>query len=280
MVRRVRLISALAGATAVGLLSATSAGAATNLGETFDPPDICAPNTTYLVTGSPGNTYTAPSSGVISRWSFQAGSSVPDSVKLKIGRAPPGTNLSAPTTDLSVTGESASEVLVTNSLNSYSTRVPVQQGDFLGIYLGGLDYVPCGDQSSTGFVDHYNVSDVLAGTSATFTRKQRVRLRWPRFSSPTPTMTGLVTRPRTSARRTAAPKVRVRSHPPRGSARSTRRSTQPRLPRRRSARKRRSWRRSFRSSGSLIGVCEPQRRRSGRAACSTRTGIVEQATGP
>ena len=108
---------------------------------------------------------------MISRWSFQAGSSVPDSVKLKIGRAAPGTNLSAPTTDLSVTGESASEVLVTNSLNSYSTRVPVQQGDFLGIYLGGIDYVPCGDQSSTGFVDHYNVSDVLAGTSATFTRE-------------------------------------------------------------------------------------------------------------
>ena len=123
------------------------------------------------MTGSPGNTYTAPSSGVISRWSFQAGSSVPESVKLKVGRAAPGTNLSAPTVDLSVTGESASEVLVTNSLNSYSTRVSVQQGDFLGIYLGGIDYVPCGDQSSTGFVDHYNVSDVLAGTNATFTRE-------------------------------------------------------------------------------------------------------------
>jgi hypothetical protein len=172
MVRRVRLISALAGATAVGLVSATSAGAATNLGETFDPPDFCATDTTYIVTGSAGNTYTVPFSGVISRWSFQAGSLAPDTVKLKLGRVGPGTDLSADT-NLSVVGESASEVPTASSLNQYSTRISVQQGDFLGIYLGGdVDgSVLCSDASSLSFPDHFNSSEVLAGTSASFTRE-------------------------------------------------------------------------------------------------------------
>jgi hypothetical protein len=172
MVRRVRLISALAGATVVGLVSATSASAATNLGETFDPPGICATDTTYIVTGSVGNTYTVPSGGVISGWSFHAGSLAPDTVKLKLGRAGPGTDLSAPETNLSVVGESASEVPTPSSLNQYSTRISVQQGDFLGIYLGGDGgEALCGDGSSLGFPDHFNSSEVLAGTSASFDRE-------------------------------------------------------------------------------------------------------------
>jgi hypothetical protein len=153
------------------LVSATSAGAATNLGETFDPPDICATDTTYIVTGSVGNTYTVPSSGVISRWSFHAGSLAPDTVKLKLGRVGPGTDLSADT-NLSVVGESASEVPTASSLNQYSTRISVQQGDFLGIYLGGDGgEALCGDGSSLGFPDHFHSSEVLAGTSANFTRE-------------------------------------------------------------------------------------------------------------
>jgi hypothetical protein len=172
MVRRVRLFSALAGATAVGLISATNATAATNLGETFDPPDICATGTTYIVTGSVGNTYTVPFSGVVSRWSFHAGFVAPDSVRLKLGRVGPGTDLSAPDTNLSVVGESASEVPTPSSLNQYSTQISVQQGDFLGIYLGGDGgSTLCGDASSLGFPDHFNSSEVLAGTSATFDRE-------------------------------------------------------------------------------------------------------------
>ena len=171
MRRKLGLISALVGATAVSLLSATSAGAATNLGETFDPPDFCAENTTYLVTDSVGNAYTVPFGGVISRWSFQGGSVPPDSARLKVGRVLSGTDLSAPFTDLSVTGESASESVTANSLNTFSTRVTVQHGDFLGIFLGGDGVAHCSDGSKTGYVDHYSNSDVPAGSSAEFTRE-------------------------------------------------------------------------------------------------------------
>ena len=100
MVGQVRLISALAIATAVVLLSPTSVGAATNLGTTFDPTDTCAADTTYLITGSVGNAYTVPFSGVISHWSFQAGSGAPDSLRLKVGRAATGTDLSADATNV------------------------------------------------------------------------------------------------------------------------------------------------------------------------------------
>jgi hypothetical protein len=171
MVRSVRLIAALAGATGVMLLSASSAGAAANLGATFDPPDSCATNTTYLVTGSVGNSYTVPFAGVISHWSFQTGSSAPASVRLKVGRATASTDLSSGT-DLLVSGESAFEVPPASSLNTYATRVSVQQGDFLGLYLGGGGSVQCSDgSSSTGYVDHFNNSEVLAGTSALFARE-------------------------------------------------------------------------------------------------------------
>ena len=172
MVRRVRTISALAGVSAVAVLSAPSAGAATNLGETFDPPSFCATDTTYLVTGSVGNTYTVPFDGVISGWSFQTGSFAPESIRLKIGRVTTGTDLSAPSTDLSVAGQSASEVPAESSLNTFSTQVSVQQGDFLGIYLGPGGGAQCSDSSRLGFPDHFNNSEVLAGTSDSFDREE------------------------------------------------------------------------------------------------------------
>ena len=166
----VRLISALAGATAVLAVSASSAGAATNLGETFDPPSMCGTNTTYLVTNSVGDAYTVPFNGVISSWSFQTGSLAPEIVRLKVGRVIPGSDLSAVQTDLSITGESISQVPSASSLNSFPTRVPVKQGDFLGIFLGGDGSVQCSDAgSSAGYRDHYSDSEVLAGSSATFT---------------------------------------------------------------------------------------------------------------
>jgi hypothetical protein len=167
---RVRLISALAVTTAALLASAPSAGAATDLGETFDPPSPCGTNTTYIVTDSIGDAYTVPSNGVITGWSFQTGAVAPEVIRLKVGRAISGTDLSTAQTELSVSGESIAQVPAVSSLNSYPTRVPVQQGDFIGIYLGGTGSVPCGDAgNSAGYRDHYSDSDVLAGDSATFT---------------------------------------------------------------------------------------------------------------
>jgi hypothetical protein len=168
--RNARLISAVAITSAALFASAPSAGAATNLGETFNPPSMCGTNTTYLVTDSVGDAYTVPSKGVITGWSFQTGALAPEIVRLKIGRPITGTDLSAIETDLSVAGEGVSQVPAPSSLNTFPTRVPVQQGDFLGIYLGGSGSVMCSDAShSAGYRDHYSPGEVPAGTSATFT---------------------------------------------------------------------------------------------------------------
>jgi hypothetical protein len=168
---KVRVVSAVVGATAVLWVSAPAAGAATNLGETFDSPSGCAPNTTYLVTDSIGGAYTVPSDGVISSWSFQTGATAPEVVKLKIGRVISSSDLEATDTELSISGESISQVPSASSLNTFPTRVPVRQGDFLGVYLGAAGgSVQCSDAgSSAGYRDHYSATDVLTGSSATFT---------------------------------------------------------------------------------------------------------------
>jgi len=171
MLRRARLICALVSASAVSLLAATSAGAATNLGETFDPPDFCAPGTTYITTESPGDTYVVPFSGVVSSWSFQTDAIAPPAARLKIGRVNSDTDLSDTETSLSIVGESGSENLTPNSLNRFPTRVSVHQGDFLGIYLGGDELVHCSKAASLGFQDHFSQTDVAAGTSDTFQRE-------------------------------------------------------------------------------------------------------------
>jgi hypothetical protein len=173
MLRRIRPLCAVAAsATALALISAPSAGAATNLGKTFNPPDPCAPATTYIVTASVGDAYTVPSSGIITGWSFQAAALAPTTAKLKIGRVLPTSVLTDTETDLSVTAESRSENVTPSSLNRYSTRLAVQPGDFLGIYITGEGSVLCSDASMIdGVRDHFNSSDVPAGTSALFERE-------------------------------------------------------------------------------------------------------------
>jgi hypothetical protein len=172
MLRRIRSICGVAAAaTAVAMIPAPSAGAATNLGQTFDPPDFCAPGTTYVITSSVGDAYTVPSSGVITGWSFQAGTPAPTAARLKIGRTLPTTDFSTTETDLSIVGESQSETITPSSLNRYSTRVAVQPGDFLGIYITAPSLVLCSNAGTNAYVDHFNPSDVAAGTSATFERE-------------------------------------------------------------------------------------------------------------
>jgi hypothetical protein len=120
-------------ATAVGLVGLAipaSAGAATQIGETFPPSNAsCGLDATLLQVGSPGNQYAAPEPGVITSWSFGAsGALVPTGVKLKVGRAAGGN-------DFTIVGESPPKNPVANSLNTYTdVRIPVQPGDVLGYF--------------------------------------------------------------------------------------------------------------------------------------------------
>ena len=110
----------------VGLAGPSSAGAATQLGETFAPSPSCGDGpTTRLQLTSLQAKYAAPFAGVITSWSFQAGGS-PPTLRLKIAHR----DGSAP---IIIVGESGVEVPSANQLNTFETRIRVTAGDFLGV---------------------------------------------------------------------------------------------------------------------------------------------------
>jgi hypothetical protein len=175
MTRSVSAICSM-GAAALSLAIPSSALTATSLGSTFPPSEACAENTTYIQTTSPGSAYAAPSDGVITRWSYYAGSDpvVPTvSVRFKVGRATPGSDLSSWALALQIVGESASETAIAGQLNTFPTRVPVKAGDFIGMYLGGSNdrFTNCADTSS-GYYNHYDDTYVAAGSGDVFLREQ------------------------------------------------------------------------------------------------------------
>ena len=147
-------------ATLGALAFSTSAGAATQIGETFVPPDDCTSGITFLQTTSPGGQYLAPSSGVITSWSFQASPSPPQ-VKFKVGRPQGGTTFM-------IVGESSFKTPVPNALNTYTdVAIPVQTGDVIGSIYQGVAGNDCFRQSL--FHDeHYFDGDPPPGTIATF----------------------------------------------------------------------------------------------------------------
>ena len=119
-------------AVAVGLVGASSASAATQLGETFDPTaSSCAP-LTRIQTASPSGQYAAPFAGVITSWSFLASSSPPSQIKLKVARAAGGSNYT-------FVADSALETPAASQLATFPTRIPVEAGDLIGtrITAGG-----------------------------------------------------------------------------------------------------------------------------------------------
>jgi hypothetical protein len=142
----------------VGLAVPASAGAATQIGETFPPGgSSCGVAATVLQVGSPGNQYAAPEPGVITSWSFRAsGALVPTGLKLKVGR-PAGGN------DFTIVGESPPKNPVANSLNTYTdVRIPVQQGDVLG-YFNETNGT-CG-RSTPGYLFRIRGGDQPPGTT-------------------------------------------------------------------------------------------------------------------
>jgi hypothetical protein len=133
MTRRVGFLAALACATAVLFAGSGTASAATTLGETFVPANDFGP-TQHLIglqAQSPGNSYTAPSAGVITSWSFQASfGAVPQGLKLKVGHPAGGAAFT-------IVGESPPKDPVSNQLNTFTdVSIPVQAGDVIGLWPG------------------------------------------------------------------------------------------------------------------------------------------------
>ena len=138
----------------------TTAGAATQIGQTFAPSDGCTADVTNLQTTSSGGAYAAPTAGVITSWSYQADNiGTPNTIKFKVARAT-GLNVYADV------GQSPLVTMVPNMLNTFLIRIPVRAGDVIGFYksagTGG-----CARSTPGNFV-HYRTGDSTSVPS-TFT---------------------------------------------------------------------------------------------------------------
>jgi hypothetical protein len=160
-----RLLRCVALGVCLGVLSLTAAapaGAATEIGSTFDPGTSSCGNLLLQSVSPPADTYAAPTAGVISSWSYQA-SSVPVQLQLKVGRV-------AGTNQFTIVGESTVET-ASSTLNSFLTRIPVQAGDLIGIrpiLVEGMG-IPCiRVMSGYSYSAYVMGSDLSPGTTATF----------------------------------------------------------------------------------------------------------------
>jgi hypothetical protein len=120
---------AIIGVTTVSALAAwcAPAGAAVTIGDTFVPPDECPGSTTLLQSFSVANRYAAPFAGVITSWSVEAAEGGGPSVTFKAARAVDGDTFRT-------VGVGEPEEAQSGQLNTYSTRIPVQAGDVIGLY--------------------------------------------------------------------------------------------------------------------------------------------------
>jgi hypothetical protein len=151
----------------VALAIPASASAATQIGATVVPSidGSCGDDFTALQATSGGNSYAAPSAGVITSWRFQASASPPSILRLKFAR-PAGGN------SFTIVGESPAKIPVANALNAYTdVRIPVQPGDVIGYYaFGSGDCLKSGAGSSFTEVDF--PGDQAPGTTAAYSLPQ------------------------------------------------------------------------------------------------------------
>ncbi len=122
------------------LLASGSASAATTIGQNgADVAGTCGAGNTFVqtatATGVPS--YAVPAGGgVISSWSFLAGSTSGEGDKLKVVRSNGTAN------QFVVVGESALEMMTPSTLNTFQVRMPVQAGDLIGLFtVDGNDCV-------------------------------------------------------------------------------------------------------------------------------------------
>ena len=135
---RAALVAGLSGCLL--LLATGSASAATTIGQNgAGGPGTCGAGNTFIQTGTGLGvpSYVVPAGGgVISSWSFLAGSTTGERDKLKVVR-PDGT-----ADQFVVVGESALEMMTPSSLNTFQVRIPVQAGDLIGLFtVDGNDCV-------------------------------------------------------------------------------------------------------------------------------------------
>ncbi len=105
-----------------------------------------------------GNSYVAPSAGVITSWATQVGTNPGQVLGLKVYRA-----VSAGT--FLVVGQDGPRAL-TSGLNTFPVNIPVQAGDILGIFLPPNVHSDCGFETGlTGDVISWQEGNAPVGSS-------------------------------------------------------------------------------------------------------------------
>src|SRR5262245_9248498 len=148
-----------------------SAGAATQLGQTFTPEWPCIDNVNFLQSVSPGSSYVAPHDGVISNWSFQSPSSGSDLLKLKVGRPAGGGQFTT------VGSSGALMDPPPGQLSTYPAQIPVFAGDIIGFYWNQGNTAPCAHRTGDRtFHNRNHDGDVPPGTTSTFSEETGFQL--------------------------------------------------------------------------------------------------------
>jgi hypothetical protein len=147
-------------AALVVLAVPASAGAATQIGQTFTPTGGgTGPGVTMLQSTSPLGQYAAPLPGVITSWSYEAALSVPQ-LKFKVARpAGPDTFM--------IVGEDGPRTPTAGTLNTFTTQIPVQAGDVIGLHVVTAGLVVRAGGGAYFF--QQVASDPPPGTTTTFT---------------------------------------------------------------------------------------------------------------
>jgi hypothetical protein len=125
----------------VALAIPAPVGAATTIGGVF-PPTAAGCSGTFIQVGSPNAQYAAPTDGVITSWQHQSNGPL---IQLRLKAARPGGG-----NVFTIVGESALETTLSNTLNTYLTRIPVHAGDLLGAFFNGAG--GCVSTPTTGYV--------------------------------------------------------------------------------------------------------------------------------
>ena len=153
-VKRALLISALIATTA----APASASASTQIGQTINPAgSACSPNVSWFQGTAPNSQFVVPTDGVITSWSFLGGTTVPSSMKLKVGRIG--------VTTLDVVAQSDPQTLVANTLNTFTSRVPAHAGEVIGFYFPAPGLFPCAANPAAGYSAQFISGDVAPGTN-------------------------------------------------------------------------------------------------------------------
>jgi hypothetical protein len=165
--RRVSIVFLVA--TAALIATTGSAGAATQLGQTFKPSVACAADTTYLQAVSRvvgGGRYTVPTAGVLTTWSYVAPDGATGGVKLKVARR-------ESTNSFTVVGESPLQTPAPGVVNVYGTRIPVRGGEVIGLYQNSPN--PCASPHNRNQL-FSSSGDIAPVTTAPFSGPELQRL--------------------------------------------------------------------------------------------------------